>query len=311
MLTKFWEEVGTSLGSKWVSELLRSSVIFWAGGLLAWIYHQTDGWQALVNLWTSYDLTTQIIIILGVLLLVLVSSSVMEWIQRFLLRAMEGYWSPPFRRLRFWKSEKMAEQLAKKQERWQHLDRLELQHLRHQDRSEYVRLDREVVQLYPAHRENLMPTALGNRLKTAEEYSRVRYGLEAIIVWPRLWSLLPEELRESIAEAQVQLNSSVRLFGWGLLFCIWTIWAWWALPAGGLVATIAWLRALSTAEVYGDLIRTAFDLHRFKLYETLRWPLPADTETEREHGENLTAYLFRGFTREAIEFVSAEGADKA
>lgn len=308
MLTKFWEETGKSLSGQWVAVLLRASLAFWAGGLLAWVYPQPDSWQALLDNWTNISLTARIATLIGALLIVLASSSVMEWLQRFLLKAMEGYWPRPFRWLRRWRTRRIAERLAKKEERWQQLDQLDLHHFRQEDRLEYVRLDREIVQLHPVQPKNLMPTALGNRLTAAEEYSRVRYGLEAIVVWPRLWSVLPESLREDTEETRKQLDSAVRLFGWGMLFCVWTVWAWWALPAGILVAVVAWLRSLDTAEVYGDLLRTAFDLHRFKLYEELRWPLPEETgEKERVYGERLTKYLFRGLLKEPIRFDHKKG----
>ncbi len=307
MLTKFWEEAGKELGGKWVAVLLRSSLVFWAGGLLALVYHQPNGWQALLDRWTSLVTEAQVTVLVGGLLLVIVSSSVMEWLQQPLLRAMEGYWPRPFRRFRLWRARKVEARLAKKEKQWQHLDQLGLEHLRQEQRLEYARLDKEIIHLHPVSAGNLMPTALGNRLKAAEEYPRLRYGLETVVVWPRLWSLLPEGLKKDLVETRAQLDAAVRLFGFGLLFCIWTVWTWWALPFGLLIALVAWLRALGTAEVHGDLLRASFDLHRFKLYESLHWPLPEETgETEHTHGERLTGYLFRGLLKEPIQFAHPE-----
>jgi hypothetical protein len=48
------------------------------------------------------------------------------------------------------------------------------------------------------------------------------------------------------------------------------------------------------AQLFGDLIEAAYDLHRTALYHRLRWPLPADPEQEHSHGQQLTAYLWRG-----------------
>ncbi len=48
------------------------------------------------------------------------------------------------------------------------------------------------------------------------------------------------------------------------------------------------------AQVFGDLIEAAYDQHRTVLYTQLRWPLPANPQQEREHGQRLTAYLWRG-----------------
>lgn len=307
MLSKFWKEVSKGLGEEWVAMFLRPSLVFWTGGLLAWVYHQPNGWQALLDKWTLLSTAVQVAVLLIALLVIVASASIMEWLQRHLLRAMEGYWPRPFRRLRLWKAQRIRGRLAEKEERWQHLDQLGLEHLRQGERLEYARLDREIVQLHPARPGNLMPTALGNRLRAAEEYSHVRYGLEAVVVWPRLWSLLPEGLQKDIEQTRIQLDAAVQLFVWGILFCVWTIWAWWALPAGLLVANVAWLRSLDTAEVYGDLLRTAFDLHRFELYKSLHWPPPEESgETERAYGERLTKYLFRGLLEKPIHLVYPE-----
>ena len=60
---------------------------------------------------------------------------------------------------------------------------------------------------------------------------------------------------------------------WGLLFCGFVPLAWWALPAGLIVAALAVLWWVPRrAEVFADLVDAAFDLHRGGLYEQMRWP---------------------------------------
>ena len=126
-----------------------------------------------------------------------------------------------------------------------------------------------------------------------------------------MWPLLPDVLRADLVEARAHLNAAVRLIGWGVLTWLWVFWAWWALPLGIIVIVLTWFRALGAAEVYGDLVRTAFDLHRFDVYTALRWPLPVETgETEHAHGEQLTQYLFRGLTREPVRFVHEDKPKK-
>ena len=50
------------------------------------------------------------------------------------------------------------------------------------------------------------------------------------------------------------------------------------------------------------MLRSAFDLYRFRLYQALRWELPVDTESEKEYGERLTEYLFRGTLESPVMF---------
>jgi hypothetical protein len=136
----------------------------------------------------------------------------------------------------------------------------------------------------------MMPTLLGNLLRAAEEHAWVRYGLEAGVCWPRLWFLLPRDVREEIAAARSRLNEATRWLGWGLLFVVWTVWAWWAAPVGLLIAGLAWQGMTRAALVYGDLVRAAFDLYHPLLFEHLGWPKPKGPED----GRRLTEYLARG-----------------
>lgn len=303
MLTQFWEEVGGGLGEQWVSRLLRSSLVFWSGGLLAWVSRQPNGWQVLLDRWATLTPEAQIAVLVGALLAVIASSAVMEWAQFPLLQLMEGYW--PLPRLRLTITRKVTARLRKKQCCWQELNHRGLNTLNPRECLEYAALDREVILLHPAADSALLPTALGNRLRAAEEYPEVRYGLNAVVTWPRLWPLLPEAFQVAVGEARGQVNAAVRIFGWGLLFCIWGVWAWWTIPVGGGLMLAAWLRALSASEVYGNLLRAAFDLHRFALYEQLRWPLPEDTAEERAWGERLTVYLYRGLLKESVPFTQS------
>jgi hypothetical protein len=52
--------------------------------------------------------------------------------------------------------------------------------------------------------------------------------------------------------------------------------------------------ACQSAMSYGDLLESAFDLHRFSLYDALRWPRPENSSAEKALGHQLTEYLWRG-----------------
>ncbi len=59
--------------------------------------------------------------------------------------------------------------------------------------------------------ERLLPTALGNVLRSAEDRAGVRYGADSVVVWPRLFPLLPEQLARSVEDEVTQLDVSARL----------------------------------------------------------------------------------------------------
>jgi hypothetical protein len=167
------------------------------------------------------------------------------------------------------------------------------------EEKERVQLSLEL-RLAPKLSEEYMPTKLGNILRAAENRPYERYGLVTAICWPRLWLLLPDGTKQEITEARTTLDTAARIFLWSLLFLVWTVWAWWVPLVTLVIAFWAYRWALSAAVVYGDLLEAAFDLHRLALYEALRFPLPKDTSTEREKGEELTAYMFYGLVAEPV-----------
>jgi hypothetical protein len=119
--------------------------------------------------------------------------------------------------------------------------------------------------------------------------------LDAVVIWPRLWLVLPDNTREELTASRAALDTSVAGFVWGVLFCVFAPWAPLALPIGLLVAAGAvtiWVP--DRAAVFGDLVEAAYDLHRTALYQQLRWPLPTDPKEEHIQGERLTSYLWRG-----------------
>jgi hypothetical protein len=143
---------------------------------------------------------------------------------------------------------------------------------------------------FPVEPSHILPTQLGNILRSAEEYPYHKYGLEIITVWPRLWLVLPAEVKQELAQARHQLDLSARFFAWAILFAGWFILTSWAILISLFMAIMAYKRVLYSAGVYGELLRATFDLHRFKLYEDLHQPLSPESN-EHEHGLKLTAYL--------------------
>lgn len=293
MIESFWERVGEALAKEWTARVLAPAFAFWGGGLLAFAWRY--GWGGLAGWWVARSTLEQAALLVGGLLGVAFSSLMMGWAQDGLLRWVEGYWPRPLWWLRFARARRWEKRAQRMEERWQVLaGRCEGQpeRLSPRERTEYARLD-ALRQRLPADPGRMMPTLVGNLMRAAEEYPQIRYGLAAGVCWPRLWLLLPKDVREEVAAARGQVNDATRLLGWGLLFIAWAVWAWWAALVGLVVALLAYQGLRLAVLVYGDLVRAVFDLHRFALYEQLRWPL-TQAKAEGESGRRLTAYLFRG-----------------
>ncbi|MFI6002101.1 hypothetical protein ACIA98_17115 [Streptomyces sp. NPDC051366] len=73
--------------------------------------------------------------------------------------------------------------------------------------------------VYPADRSLIMPTRLGNVVRAAEGYGAERYGVDTVLVWPRLHPLLPDVAVKAETDARTVLDLllnvclSVVLFG--------------------------------------------------------------------------------------------------
>ncbi len=142
------------------------------------------------------------------------------------------------------------------------------------------------------------PTYLRIPVRAAEERPRRKYGLDTVAVWPQFWLVLPKDPKEELIRARMALDAATRVWLWGILFAVWTIWAWWALPVALTAATLTYYGSmLGLAETYGDLLEAAFDVHRLELYKATQWPMPTGPSEEQGAGAALTEYLWRGTTK--------------
>ncbi len=237
---------------------------------------------------------------LALLLSVVVLALLLHPLQLGLVRLLEGYWPS-------WLETTVGERLRcrhrRRRERLeQQSQRLDLEpsQISPRDRGAMEAAARALLRFYPA-RERVLPTALGNILRGAEDAPARRYGLEAAVLWPRLYPLLPARLAAVLDDQRNQLDASVNFCVAFLMtagvssFLLRRHGAWLLVSAGCLV--LAWLAhraAIAAALAYGEGIQAAFDLHRFDLLSALRMPLPADRQTERCTNEALSTFLLQG-----------------
>ena len=238
-----------------------------------------DGWSAAL-------------LVLGVLL----ASFVAQPFQLALVRLLEGYWGHGAvgGRLR-------APGVARQQRRLQALE-AQLGHARTREEAlAQVPADTLREQLFPPDPEDLLPTRLGNALRSGERRAGSAYGLDAVTIWPRLYPLLSEPVRSLVDDRRDQLDLAARLVAVFLLaagasFALLVSHRWWLLvPVGCLgLAALAYRGAVAAAVGYGDQLCAAIDLHRFDLLRALHIPLPATLEQERATNERLVTLLRDG-----------------
>jgi len=308
MFEELWKSLGGSFEKRWLIDVFGPALIFWGGGL--WVWVRLLGVKDALNMWRGYAAEEQLFLGAAGLLLVFLTAILLDSFAGALLRVYEGY-RPRWPRL----ARRRADGLRRKLERRRVLrTKVVAGQAAPADRAELAHLDAELAHR-PRDPGHSMPTRLGDILHTAEEYARQRYGLDPIVLWPRLYPHLSEPLREALGTAQDQLDRALRLatlamihgVTWSIVVVFWRQWAtlWWTLPALPL-AWLLWRAAHQAAISYAGLFRSAFDLHRFDVYESLGWPRPASPETERARGTELTLYLLEGTGAQGIVYVREE-----
>lgn len=161
--------------------------------------------------------------------------------------------------------------------------------------------------LFPDADSDLLPTRLGNVLRSAEQRAGAPYGLEGVVAWPRLYPLLPDPVRLTVDDRRDQLDVAARFCSVFLTaalisFVLLVPHEWWlAVPAGCLVlAWLAYRASVTAALAYGEAVRSAFDLHRFDLRRALHLPLPETRSAERAENAELSAFLVQDWD---VDFV--------
>lgn len=297
MLASVLETLGGKLTDRWAG-VTAPAVLFWFGGLLAYASPRNGGgaWRQLIRWFSAQDTSAQLLLVLVALVVVAVSATVVQWLTLPTLRALEGYW-PRLARLQWLLNRRRAARLNREQQRWDELiGKVKQGRATREEQETFALLDARLRRV-PADARSRMPTRLGDLLRAAEIWPHDKYGLEAIACFPRMWLVMSQTTRDELGAARARLDAAVGVWLWGLLFVLWTPWAWWA-PLIALVVTVAtysgWI--LGAARSYGDLLEAAFDVHRKALYEALRWPLPGSPAEEQACGRAVTGYLWRGLT---------------
>jgi hypothetical protein len=251
---------------------------------------------------------------LGIVVVALIA----EPLQVSLIRVLEGYWgesSPgrllaaPGKALHHWRRDRLDRRQRRQGGTRGAVTGSPGQAARQQAAREHAA---RRLRTYPP-RAATLPTRLGNVLRAAEYRAGSRYGLEATVIWPRLYPLLGDKLTGVLDDLRDQLDLAGRFcvtfaLATILSVCFLAGHGWWLAVAAitSLGALLSYRAAVSAAAAYGEAIETAFDLHRFDLLKALHLPLPADLTRERADNQRLSRFL-----TQSTEYVIALSEDPA
>ena len=160
---------------------------------------------------------------------------------------------------------------------------------------------------FPTDPNKLMPTALGNALRAAETGAGEPYGLDAVIIWPRLYPLLSQDVRALVDDQRDALDRAARFC---VTFTLATLLSgaslamhgfWLLVPlACAALARLSYRGAVHAALAYGEGIRSSVDLHRFDMLASLHLPLPATLPEERALNLRLSSFLRQGWPTDLV-----------
>ena len=155
---------------------------------------------------------------------------------------------------------------------------------------------------FPMPDHAIRATALGNALAAMEDTAGAAYGLDAAVIWPRLYPVLGDPVRVIVDDLRDGMDAAARLAATGALTAVAAlsllVWhsGWWTLlalaPFG--IAVLGYAGAVWSALAYGAAVYAAFDLHRFDLLRALHLALPEDRDAEQASNRALSDFLRQG-----------------
>ncbi|MGC1209918.1 MAG: hypothetical protein WA890_01430 [Micromonospora sp.] len=251
--------------------------------------------------WQGYGASAQLIAGVWIALGVVGAAYVLAFFQLSLLRVLEGYW-PQRGVLGVLRRRRTERHRRKAAAGWGRVRTL-------RDKAEQADSSALAARLLAAYpppprlARGCLPTALGNRLRAAEYYPLERYGVDAVVLWPRLRPLLPPEASDRLIGARTALDSTISLLALSVAFG--TVWPVVLLIMGGhealaalclLAWPVAWAAhaaALQAAVAFGQEVRVVFDLHRHLLLRHLNLDVPCDAAAERRLWDDLAQFYLR------------------
>ncbi len=307
MFEVLWKELGTNINRRWITNAFAPALLFWVVILASFLSFVK------VNLsiaqWNGLNIIQQIFLVGVGFLLIIVTATLLELFQPSFTRLYAGHWTvPPFSWVRNYSVHRIKKNLNNQKKRYSELAlKITKDNISESEKYEYEKLERFLSD-WPTAEDDIMPTLLGNVLKVSEAYSYTHYGLDAVTIWPRLYFQISEDIKEALTVAygdlciliRISLLSLVTGVIWIPLFLIRGLWLYSLLFI--LWFVISWFcykTAIEAAKRYGTIIKIAFDLHRFDLYEALHWPLPKEISSEVPSpsviadGQKLSLFLRR------------------
>lgn len=158
-------------------------------------------------------------------------------------------------------------------------------------------LSRRLSREFPSNESLILPTVLGNVVRNFEYYPDKEYGIDAIALYPRLVAKIDKDYAAVMDEAKISfdfmVNSSflnlfltILLFLSGLVFLkpfdtFYSLFIWLSEIIGFFSLSVLFYKgAINQAYIWGETVKSAFDLNRNSLLEQLGYTQKPKTKLE-------------------------------
>ncbi len=160
---------------------------------------------------------------------------------------------------------------------------------------------------YAVHR--VAPTTFGNIYAMAEEYAYDRYGIDAVLFWPRLRQLMNEHApkhAERLTQQKIMLDLPLNfafLAGIIVLEALivmlskgYSPAAFWTIIVGATLSIAFYQAGIWAMRSLGELIKSSFDMHRHLILDSFSLKQPVNLSDEQMIRVKLAAFIRRGET---------------
>ena len=311
-MTSLLSTISGQFGKAWILGALLPAALFVVLGLVFVQPMLPIAWQVAGSL-SELDTTRMLAVSFVTLLL----SGLLFHLNIPLIRFYEGYsWQEGW--FGQWRIRHYEKRFDAIQARWRGMRTL-LRAMADKSSEDYVEIrdwrDRIGVRrnrALPGEKHLVLPTRLGNVIRSFEEYPRMQYGIDAIALWPHLLQVIDKDRAAGIEEEKIgvdfMLNTSFLLtvLAAATLYAglanqltqavqTKTLWPW--LMQLAVFVSLAYgfyLGAINRAEGWGDAVRAAFEANRWTLLRQLGYlEGPATLEAERDLWTYISQQILR------------------
>lgn len=165
---------------------------------------------------------------------------------------------------------------------------------------------------FPEEEKLILPTRLGNVIRSFENYTNLQYQIEAVTMWPRLVAKIDKDYAASIDDAKTSFDFMLNCSALStvLAFLLLLASLLYPAPLASMWAALAWAAevlifcavavlfyrlAINRAKAWGNTVKGSFDLYRWDLLKQLGYSrLPRTVKEERDLWLNISQRMTYG-----------------